>query len=308
MGESAFIDSNNLLISAEFKSEPNSWHKEWNPNYRPMIWTRFKEEALKITKKYNKMPDWLLSVIEDDSKFNQKLPLHNLLKDSLYYPCCCIDTRPINDEAGYIYSYVYADLWFMDEKYLSWSKSLLREVENYGYDYYKETQQVYTLIKQRRVDFNEIIPRNWKPSINPIKSDGNIERLLEFQKLKAQRYVYWSIWKRNNIDESMPIYFSLLYLGGCEMNAAYQALYNRLNVKPKVISLINPGMGFWDEKEINGHYITHNFFFKVVRGNLAGLPQFLISGDNTAFMKFYNEKTNTSYGYPKYKLKPEFDN
>ena len=92
------------------------------------------------------------------------------------------------------------------------------------------------------------------------------------------------------------MYFSLLYFGGSEMNAIYQAVYNRLNIRPIVLSIIEPGMGFWDEREVDDKCVLMPFFEKVLLANKEGLPEYLFS-DRYHFLKFrnYYEQTDQFY-------------
>lgn len=218
--------------------------------------------------------EWFKSIIEDDNEFNKSLNLNYLLEDSLYYPCSGHDPTPINRFAGDVDSFIYADLAEKSKDHLKWIKlGLPREI----YDSVPDNR--YSLVKKRKIKWSEIIPNNWVPTINPIRSDGNYDQLKGWQEeLAAPRYVYWSIWKINDIEDQekeKSKYFSLLYFGGCEMNAVYQALYNRHNVVPKILTIINPGMGFWDCKYIDNKYITHSFFNRVLEANLKGFPPYL---------------------------------
>ena len=139
-------------------------------------------------------------MVKDDTKFNQTLPWYDLLKDSLYYPYCYKDIKPINSKEEYAFFYIYADLTIPLKEYSKWEKLNLSKTSQYNED----NQLTYTLVEHHRVKFKELIYRNWRPPINPSYTDQNFDNLLLFQQTVPTRYVYWSIWKRNNQNNAMP--------------------------------------------------------------------------------------------------------
>jgi len=279
IGDFAFFGADNLKI-VEFEEDS-------------IIERKFDE----LRKKYSSIPNWLMSVIEDENKFQQEIPLREILQNSLYYPCSLRDILPLDYFGGEIFSYVYVDIGENKRNHLSWIKSGLKRMNTRG-------RGNYTLINAREVKFSDIVPIDWEPSILPNENDGDIESLQFWQNNASHQFAYWSIWKRNDIKSFLgykPKYFSLLYLGGSEMNAVYQGLYNRLKMKPMAISIMNPGMGFWDCKTVNGQWVSHSFFEKVLRDNDLGLPNYMIGHvEHSVFFKYY-EIVQNDFG--KYVLK-----
>jgi len=256
-----------------------------------------------------KKQKWLKSILEDDDEFNKPLNLNILLENSLYYPCSGFDSSPIDKFAGNIFSFIYVDILTKSKEHLDWIKSELT-FNPFGH----KNNPNASLVKKRKVKWSEIIPKNWSPSINPTYRDENIEELMRWQKkLAPPRYLYWSIWKKNDDsvqDTDDSRYFSLLYFGGCEMNAAYQALYNRLNIKPRILAILNPGMGFWDCKNVDGIYKTHLFFEKVLKANSNGLPPFLFCVNSydhpISFIDLYEKVEEIFDVFELLKLKKDF--
>ncbi len=244
----------------------------------------FEERLLKLNENYSTIPDWLLAAVKDEEKFQQEFPLKELLKDSLYYPCCGYDLKPLNICDGKVFSYVYVDLTAQPKDYHSWIQSNMT--------IYEDSEDVlYSLVKTKQLKLKDVIPHDWRPELRPNKKEGYIRALYNFKRSTPKRYAFWSIWKRNDIKSLLgykPSYFSILYLGGYEMNFVYQGLYNRLDIRPKVISIINAGMGFWDYKIIDGKVLYFSFFEKVLNRNSLGLPLYLIGYlSHTIFYKYY---------------------
>jgi hypothetical protein len=243
------------------------------------------EQRIKELKiKYDMVPDWLMSVVKDEEKFQQNFSLKKLLGDSLYYPCCGVDTKPINLCNGHIFSYIYVDLTMNPEDHDSWIKSNMNSDFN-------SIEDSYSLVKIKKIKPKDLIPYDWSPELRPNKSEGFTNELYNLKRGAPKWYAYWSLWKRNDLKSLLgykPKYFSLLYLGGYEMNYVYQGLYNRLNVRPKAMSIINPGMGFWDYKRIDDKVLYYSFFEKVLKINNLGFPPYLIGNlSYTIFYKYY---------------------
>jgi len=270
----------------------------------------------KILLKEERTPDWLLSIVSDANQFQQPIPLNDLLQDSLYYPCAFTDSSSIEKFSGKIFSYVHVDLSKDLKTHKEWIRKGLKEFDLDTGEITGGFYLDYKLIYERKIKWDELIPRGWIPPIRPTKQDGDLDSLAYWQKISPTHFAYWTIWRRKDtvLDiKQNPSYFSLLYLGGSEMNAVYQVTYNRLSIKPKVLNLINPGMGFWDV--VMGEDVqsikTHGFFEKVIKANPAGLPPFLYS-DHCKYLNFISlyEKQEIQlcgqkerYYYEIYKLK-----
>jgi hypothetical protein len=221
------------------------------------------------------------------------VPLKQLLEDSLYYPCSHVDFHPIKEFRKLVVSFVYADLLLS----LSEHKRLVKD--GLKREYNTSGEETYVLIREREIPYDQILPHDFThDEIYPTLPDIDASAINEFIQWiwwAPRPYVYWTIWKRVQLSNSNyegPEYFSLLYIQS-EMNKVYQRLYTRLNIKPKVLYLHNPGMGFWDMREDkrssdNNTYYLHYFFEKVLEKNPAGLPEYLFSDEHgTRLQKKY---------------------
>lgn len=169
------------------------------------------------------MPDWLC---RDNFKFN----VYEVVNNSLYYPACGTDGTPVKYFMGNVYSFVYADYAdFMKEYFY-------REISN------PKCVRGYHIIHRESITPWQLIPNGWNVRIYPTESDGDPKRHINSI---AKPYCEWIIFERDpDRDESYnPKRFSLLYIGG-EGVATYQALYLSNRIKPKIVTVINPGTGF----------------------------------------------------------------
>ncbi len=204
------------------------------------------------------VPQYLLDCFNDPASPRFELP--ELLKDSLYYPACGLNGTPIKHLSGFVHSFVYADYWISEEDYLR--------------DLYQGTALLgYRCMHERSLETHDIVPTGWRPPILPPRDKW--ERL-QRQESRAKPFGRWSLWQRlpDFSTDHGPECLSLLFFGG-EMSALYQGLYNRLEIAPKVIALIQPGAigGEW-ERPVS----PDSFFKQVVNANSAGLPQYLLRG------------------------------
>jgi len=163
------------------------------------------------------MPDWLLNIGE----FN----IYEVLKDSLYYPACCIDGKPIKHLMGNVYSFIYVDHWTRQS-------SLNEHLNSRGI-------KGYNLIHKEAITMEQLTPKGWKVVIPP-RQDEYVYNSVDNN--NAPPFCEWYIFERKTeYDETHnPKRFSLLYL--CADGAAsYQALYLSNNISPKFLCLVNPG-------------------------------------------------------------------
>jgi hypothetical protein len=202
------------------------------------------------------LPSWLMNVSPDT--INQEpLPLHGILKDSLYYPGAGSDGKPVKWLAGNVYSFVYTDYGVSRSHFLSDLNDGRRGFNG------------YQILAQRDVTMKELIPNGWTPMFPDSGHHGSNG----WRQNPIQPFGIWTVMERlpELSLEHGPERFSLLYLCS-EGVAAYQALYNSNRVKPKVLFLIQHGFGgnwtdFHDPSEI---------FAQSVRANPAGMPDYLV--------------------------------
>lgn len=201
------------------------------------------------------VPEWLAQISPATS--HHRLPLQELLADSLYYPACGFDGTPIRYCNGNLVSFVYAD-------YQVTKNRLMEEFKDRPF-------RGYTLLYQRDVSADELVPPGWIPPVVPTE---RIDHLIYMQR-PARPFAHWSVWQRDTDrgDNHGAERFSLLYLAG-EMSATYQGLYYHHRVLPKLLALICPG-SFGCEWEAAAH--QDSFFHKVVAGHPDGLPRYFLT-------------------------------
>lgn len=176
------------------------------------------------------IPKWLKS-LADANSLPPSIPLNDVLRGSCFYPSSGLDSSPVLLANGCVHSFVYVD-------YSINRNDFLRALDYPGFS-------PYDRILSRDVQRHEIVPPGWA-SLRPLRFDNpggfdGRQRLMEAQQ-RCTPFGHWSIWKRRpNRDERVgPRLFSFLFLGG-EAVAAYQGLYERNGIVPKVMALIQPG-------------------------------------------------------------------
>ena len=212
------------------------------------------------------MPKWL-AVIQaiDGDLAGVALPLTNILTNSLYYPSCGFDGRPVQFMAGFVHSFLYVDygrdrddlLVKINKKHLSFKG--------------------YSLYGRRAVTVDELAPRGWRPVLTPGPADSERAKTIP-EGFNKEPYCEWMIFDRDAYknDAHGPKRFSLIYLCADGV-ATYQALYLQNNLAPRILSIIQPGHGF------GGNYTdftdpTGLFANTVMRATNAPVPEYLIHG------------------------------
>lgn len=204
------------------------------------------------------VPTWL-SDLSSVTILNEPFPLHELLRDSLYYPSSGFDGDPIRHLAGNILSFIYIDQGHSHDEFMV----ALKSPGFRGYD----------LIAERQVTERELTPRGWQPTL-PAHADGDPSHYRDWIK---RPFCSWSV---HQLCEDVPIShgpsrFSLLYLCADGV-AAFQALYVANAVVPKAIAVIQPGHGFggnWTD-----YTNSEKIFARSVLGNPNGQPEILLYG------------------------------
>jgi len=199
------------------------------------------------------LPDWLSTC-----NITDPLPTVNLLTNSVFYPACGFDGRPVKYCGGFSHSFIYVDYGVSSEKLLAelWFGS-------------------YRKIGGRFVSMNEMLgPVNWEP-ILPIEAvDGDPQRYAD---RIVVPYAYWSVWERASRlgDNHGPERFSFLYIAG-DGAATFQSLYYTNGLAPSLVAVIQPGEGFggnWTSYFDSGQILARS-----VLGNPHGLPDYLLLG------------------------------
>ncbi len=165
------------------------------------------------------MPNWLNS---DKFLFD----INNVLFESLYYPCSGFDGEPIKYFMGNVFSFIYVDYGY--------SRQVFHNIlETHGV-------KGYHVIHSQLISENELTPKGWNIVISPDKDEIlNLTNSLHYIK---EPFCEWLIFERNNdLDDSHnPKRFSLLYLCA-DGSSSYQALYLSNKVKPRIVTIIQPG-------------------------------------------------------------------
>ena len=217
-------------------------------------------------------PKWL-KTLTAESMAKDDFPLNDILTDSLYYPSSGFDRIPVRRLAGNIYSFIHVD-------YGHTRSELDDNLENPGF-------RGYHIIGRRPVSEHELNPKGAKPSSIDRRLDGRLEKSERFIK---PPFCEWIIFTKNEKEtqSSAPERFSLLYLCA-DGAAAYQILFTPNHIRPRAISIIQPGDGFggnWTR-----FYKPNGILARSVEANPAGMPLFLLDGNSpsSACWPYYNE-------------------
>lgn len=198
------------------------------------------------------VPEWLARV-SSDTMNTEPFPLHDILRDSLYYPASSFDGDPVEYLAGCIASFIYVD-------FSHTRGELETELKERGF-------LGYECIGSRSVTEQELVPHGWRPEYPAPEDEG---RRIWKSQIKPP-FCVWSIFARNaDFPPSHgPSRFSWLYLCA-DGRAAFQALYLSNRQRPKAVAVIQPG----DPAFVN----PEGLFARNVLGNPVGSPDFLLYG------------------------------
>ncbi len=152
--------------------------------------------------------------------------MEEILRDSVYYPACYKDGRPIKfcntiwrDRMG-VNSFVYCD-------YLLSEGELLRQLG---------TVRGYHTLAHRSLSRDEYVPENWELKLQ----SGSRENYRDHFSLGGYApFAHWAVFERDSDkgEEHGPKRFSLLYVGG-EGLATFQQLYCHHHISPRMICFI----------------------------------------------------------------------
>lgn len=220
------------------------------------------------------VPSWL-TTLTPTAITHQRLPLRELLRESLYYPSCGYDGDPIRHFGGNVLSFVYVD-------YGDGRDDLLNALHFSGYD----------LVASRFVAEKELAPDGWRP-LTLHHTDGDPLRYRDHVKTP---FCLWSVFQRRSDfgDTHGPFRFSLLFICADGV-ATFQALYVANSVTPKVIAVIQPGHAFG----YNWTDFTNpaQIFARLVLENPGGQPDMLLYGGIGSGRDSYGESCWPAYKY-----------
>jgi hypothetical protein len=216
-------------------------------------------------------PEWLTQ-LTSESVEGGDLPLDVLLDNSLYYPCCRFDGKPIaacnRDVRLGIFSFVYVDYGVTREE-------LFGEINTRnGHGF-----AGYHLLASRNVRQEELSDRPFPWSVDREiggRHEDLVDRNLPDGWVK-EFFCVWCILERDEErgDEHGPPRFSLLYLGS-EGVATFQRLYLDRKKGPKAVAIIQPG------HDLGGNWTNYEepdgIFGRSVLENPAGPPESVMFG------------------------------
>lgn len=203
------------------------------------------------------LPDWLAQLSPNQVQA-ERIPIRDVLHDSLFYPSARFDGDPVKYLAGNVFSFVYVD-YGVDRV------SFSSELRAHGFS-------GYHVIASRDIAERELTPDGWTPQI-PRPEDGDPRRAM----INRQPFAVWSVLQRDPHKQEShgPLRFSLLYICG-DGAATFQALYATHRASPKVIAIIQPGHAFggnWTDFTNPSTILGRS-----VLTNPAGIPDYMLYG------------------------------
>lgn len=162
----------------------------------------------------------------------EEIPFEDLLRDSVYYPACNLDGRPIRycntiwRKLG-VNSFVYCDFDVSEDQFL------------------KEMEHIcgYKVLGHRALRQDEYIPEGWKLELVKDNDGEEGSHCYYWDTFLGNpgpgKFAHWVVYERVGYKgyEHGPKRFSLLYIGG-EGLATFQQLYCHYRVAPKMICFI----------------------------------------------------------------------
>lgn len=194
-------------------------------------------------------PHWLV----DAAMPLGDLKLHELLRESVFYPASGVDGRPVQWLVGNFWSFVCVDFGVTSKRILDGLKGKYEGFPGYH------------PIACRRFGSREIPSRD-RMIANP-PADSNWPRELRIR----TPFAIWAIMERMPTPEFGPGHgpdrFSLLYIGS-DARTSFEILYTANSIAPAVVSIIG-----WAEFENPLCLLAQTVLL-----NPAGAPQYLLHG------------------------------
>jgi len=214
------------------------------------------------------VPNWISQLPLDtpESLKASNFPIVEILKNSLYYPACWLDGRPVQYLAGFVHSFIYVD-------YGIEQSTVQNAMKNKGF-------LGYTLVGQKHLTSEDFIVKDWSAFF----PSENHEQYRSFNNLPGglvrSPFSDWYIFDRNSNcgEEHGPSRFSLVYICGDGV-ATYQTLYSNRNAAPDILSIIQPGHNY------GGNYTDFTdpqglFARTVLENKRCPWPRYLVYGGN----------------------------
>ena len=217
---------------------------------------------------------------------DDRFPLLDLLRDSLYYPASDFDGTPVKYFAGYVFSFVYVDCGRTQED-LEKELTEAKELTEPGFNGYE-------LIGRRSVTVDELFPmeamhhvplpldlykelgfmkfcgvyRRLQSDCRAEKDTRELRERLGFRR-SDKLYCDWFVFERQAHlgDNHGPFRFSWLFVRA-EGALAFERLYVANGMAPKAVAVI----------QARGLECRDGIFAKCVLGNPDGRPEILLYG------------------------------
>lgn len=205
-----------------------------------------------------------LDLLTKDDIMNKPLPLSDLLFNSLYYPSSSIDGGVIK----------YCNTKYQNEKIVSFIYVDYSTEEKFVFHHVNRDFYGYSIFAHRSIDADELDP-NYDPNIQSVERFRRTVRVPSG--MIKDPYCHWFVMEREDGfgEEHGPARFSLLFICG-EGVATYMNLYNKKNIVPKAVAIIQPGHAFGGNWTNFGDY--NEPFATVMRANPKGMPQWIFYG------------------------------
>ena len=211
-------------------------------------------------------PHWLIR--ESLSKnFNRV----NVLNESLYYPGCNVDWRPIEELLGWCYSFIYVDYEMTKDLviYNFERSNRFKIISIQDIPKSKLQENPTHLVKPELRDFRES-----RPGDSYFSHNQEYQRKMERNQRVHPPFALWIVFESKDEWNSSSKRGSLLYICG-EGVATYNALYNSNEIRPIAIALHLAEGGYggnWTNFELNNGILE-----RTVMSNKAGIPDYLFT-------------------------------
>lgn len=227
----------------------------------------------------------MLDLLSKNEILNGKIPICELLENSMYYPSIGFDGGVVKNFSKEIQSFIYCDYGLSEEQLIS----------------QMDTFRGYKIFANRKLEQSELTPNGFSMQLPP---NFNLDRYNRFHEKFAKPFAHWTVYERlAEFDDSHgPEKFSLIFIGG-EGVATYQALYWSNQKFAKALPIIQPRIGFglnWTDfrrrdKELAWVFMSNKF----------GTPETVIYGGiSSGYKDFsweeyeYQSTIDSYYGSP----------
>ena len=168
-----------------------------------------------------------LTTLTREDILGKRIPMKELLENSVYYPACYSDGRPIK-----YCNTIWRKLGVNSFVYCDFAMSEGEAVHQLG------TINGYHVLAHRSLTRNEYIPEGWRLELGGRERNRYYDTFLGSAR-EFPPYAHWAVFERDPGKDILhgPERFSLLYVGG-EGLATFQQLYCHHHVAPEMLCFI----------------------------------------------------------------------